>query len=92
MMEWTIPRGGGILLIGSWLLNAVEFKLAGEASVHSGVILGVWRGLLGRGFHPGGGPPQLLTMPDKLNIYQVGPGIAWTSDRFVLCVCTLVIS
>ena len=36
-------KGGGLLLLGSRILNAVRFKLSGEASVQSSVVLCVRR-------------------------------------------------
>ena len=35
-------EGGGILSLDQWVLDAIGFKLTGEALVQSGVGLGVW--------------------------------------------------
>ena len=45
-------EGGGLLLLGSRILNAVRFKLSGEASVQSSVVLCVRRPFFGLGRPP----------------------------------------
>ena len=35
-------KGGGILLLDLWVIDAVGFKLMGKVSIQSGVGLGVW--------------------------------------------------